>query len=169
MTKEGSAIYYYPSGKIKKTVFYSENNLSGSHIQFDLKGNIDLFICHDGVGDTVFLRSYDMNGKLKKEKGDILPLVKDVYDRLSEYREMTYVSFIVNAPHTSITVSNYCTYNNNLDTIYPFHEDIEYDWVHYYYFKIPKHGLYKYNQTTMLIDSTNRIGLRQRDTVVSEL
>jgi len=150
LIKEGKATYY-EHGKSIEEMYYSDNKLAGSHLIYDETG-LKLYICHDSYGDTVFLRKY--KGKeIVFETGKILPHGVLSDSHFETDGTITYASFIVKPPFTKIWINSFLINLNNNDTIKPIGTEVNYDWGHYYTFKVISNNQYKYYQCTYFIDS----------------
>lgn len=167
INKEGKALYY-ERGKLVRLAYYKRNKLVGSYIEYYNNGKPKLFICHDSYGDTLFLRSYDMEGNILKEQGSMATLGFLSEKGLEANRMVSYNSFIVDAPHTSVNVDNYFLYNDLRDTLYPIKELVSYGWIHSYFFKLSQPGKYKYRQVTLIRDSIKGKAYRMTDSLTTE-
>jgi hypothetical protein len=163
LIRDGKSVYYR-NGEVWKVEYRDGGRQTGEFIELT-NGRPIKYICFDSFGDTVFTREYD-NRKIKYESGNIYPHGLLETDHFKNNKTVAYVSFIVQPPFVKIYVENYMIDLHNRDTIRPFDSDVEYNWAHYYTFKIPHKHKYEYVQYTYLIDSLRRLSaLRVRDTV----
>jgi len=150
LTKEGVSSFY-KNGIVYKTENWEKNRLAGSYIEY-IKGLPAIFKCYDSFGDTLFSRTY--NGRrIIYESGNIHNHGTLDTDNMHLDSTVKFVSFIVKPPYTKIWVKKYIINLSDSSIIRPIDSEIDYDWVHYYTFKIDKPGAYKYKQLTYRIDS----------------
>jgi len=166
VTKQDSSIYYY-HGKPIKSMYYDDNKLAGSYIEYDSLGKLRKYICYDSYGTSIFQRAYDGNKNIINEKGSLIGDGVLNKDHLADDKIVSYVSFIVKPPYSSIIVNNYFLNVNTKDTIRSFDNTEQFDWEHVYFFKIPQQGKYIYYQFTTVIDSIKRKKYIIKDSVIN--
>lgn len=166
VTKQDSSIYYY-HGKLIKIMYYDDNKLAGSYIEYDSVGKLRKYICYDSYGTSIFQRVYDGKRNIIDEKGSLIEHGVLNKDHLVDDKIISYVSFIVKPPYSSIIVNNYFLNINTKDTIRSFDCTEQFDWEHVYFFKILQPGKYIYYQFTTVIDSIKRKKYIVKDSIIN--
>ena len=154
-TKNGLSVFYNADGGMSKKLNYQEGKLCGGHIEYYKNGAPRFYICHDSCGDTMLYRQYDSLGNIVAEKGDFgVPYYVDDTQADSS-RVLSVASWIVQPPHTSTVISSAFIYNN-VDTIWPFKEIVNYDWKHIRYYNVASPGQYRYFENIVFEDSARK-------------
>ncbi len=151
--QEGNA-KFYKDGKLKIDLNVHLFNLVGSHTEYYDNGNPSLFICHDGIGDTAFIRRYDTSGNVSYEKGKIGTTTFLDTNGMSKDSILHEVILVIKPPHASISLVDYFLYNNKQDTLWPQQTRIDYDWAYFYSYIIPRAGEFEHYIYRTVFDST---------------
>ena len=149
-------------------MFYEDGKLAGSYIEYDSLGKPRKYICYDSYGVPIFQRTYDKQANIVYEKGDLIEHGVLNKHRLVDDKLVSYNSFIVKPPYSSIIVNNYFLNVSTKDTIRSFNYTELFDWEYVYFFRIHEQGKYIYYQFTTVIDSIRKKKYIIRDSIVSD-